>query len=209
MRSYSVSTVGRVVTTLAVVAIAGLIFIALFFVVGGVFGPLNDICVGLEGVLSGRLAWMLYPANRAYAHRLSHVALGSSLVGALLTTVGSVLFHLTDWFLAGLVTTFGYAFIGLWLLATNASALRRGAFPRRLAYLGIVAGGVSASGLLAAPGIFGRVDAIHSAQWFLSASMYIGGFGWSILYTIWCFWLGRLLSSARVSLQAATAPRAA
>ncbi len=113
------------------------------------------------------------------------------------------------WFLAGLVTTFGYAFIDLWLLATNASALRSGAFPRRLAYLGVVAGGVSASGLLAAPGIFGRVDAIDSAQWFVSASMYFGGFGWSILYTIWCLWFGRLPSSARVTLQAATAPRAA
>jgi hypothetical protein len=66
VRSYSVSTVGQLVTTIAVVETAGLIFIALFAVVRGFFGPLNDICVGLGGVLSGRLAWMLYPANRAY-----------------------------------------------------------------------------------------------------------------------------------------------
>jgi hypothetical protein len=204
--SFSSATIGRLASAIAVVAIVGLICIALFAAIGGPFGTLNDICVGLGGVLSGGLAWVLYPTNRASAPRLSQFALGTNVVGAAVSAVGSglVIFNVTGWFLAGLVTTFGYSLIGLWLLATNLSAARTPTFPGRLARFGIVAGGVTASGVLAGPGILARTDAIGSALWFVSASIYVGGLGWSILYTIWCLWLGRLLLSKRVDLGGAT-----
>ncbi len=186
--------IGRLATAFGVVAILGLICIALFAAIGGPFGTLNDICVGLGGVLSGGLAWMLYPTIRAPAPRLSRFALGTSWVGAALCVVGSglVIANATGWFLAGLVTTFGYSLIGLWLLATNLSAVRTSALPRRLARFGIVAGVVTASGLLAAPGILDRTDVIGAAPWFVVAALYVGGLGWNILYAIWCLWLGRL-----------------
>jgi hypothetical protein len=202
----SAATIGRLATAIAVVALLGLICIALFAAIGGPFGTLNDICVGLGGVLSGGLAWLMYPTTRASAPRLSQFALGASWVGAALCAGGSglVIFNVTGWFLAGLVTTFGYSLIGLWLLATNRSAARTAALPGRLAHFGIVAGGVTAGGLLALPGILTRADAAGSAPWFASASLYVGGLGWSILYTVWCLWLGRLLLSQQPDSQAAT-----
>jgi hypothetical protein len=188
------------------VAIAGLGAIALFAGLGEPFGTLNDVCVGVGGLMSGGLAWTLYPFTRLAAPRLSRLALGSSWLGALLAAAGSalVICHVTGWFLAGLVTTFGYALIGLWLLGTNLAALNRPAFPRRLAYLGMVAGGVASSGVLAGPGILARTDAMISAPWYVSTSIYTAGLGWNILYTIWCLWLGRLLASNRVDLQASS-----
>ena len=208
MSSLSSATVGRLATAIAVVAILGLICIALFAAIGGPFGTLNDICVGLGGVLSGGLAWTLYPTHRASAPRLSRFVLGTNWVGAALCALGSglVILNVTGWFLAGLVTTFGYSLIGLWLVATNLPAARTPAFPRRLAVFGVVAGGVTASGVLAGPGILARTDAIRSAPWLASASMYVGGLGWCILYTIWCLWLGRLLLSNRVDLRVVPSP---
>lgn len=193
MSSHSSPSIGRLATAIAGVEIAGLVCIALFAAIGEPFGGLNDVCVGLGGALSGGLAWMLFSTGRANVSRPSGIALGVGLVGAAIAAVGSliVLLHVTGWFLAGLVTTFGYSLIGIWLLATNIAALRTVAFPRRLAYLGVIAGGVSAIGLLALPGILARSNASASAPSFLSVSMYAGGFGWSILYTIWCLWLGR------------------
>jgi len=103
------------------------------------------------------------------------------------------MFNVTGWFLAGLVTTFGYALIGLWLLRTNLSALGKPAIPRGLARFGMIAGAMSACGLLAAPGILARTDDMGVAPWFVTWSLYVGGLGWNILYTIWCLWLGRYL----------------
>lgn len=200
--TFPLPTIGRLATTIAAVALIALVFIALFFSIGGPFGTLNDVCVALVGILSGGLVWMLYPTHRSYARRLSRFALGTGLVGACLAAVGSglVIFNVTGWFLAGLVTTFGYALIGLWLLGLNYSALRYLVLPRRLALFGIVAGAVTAIGLFAGPGILARTDAINSAPGFVSASMYAGGLGWNILYAIWCMWLGRLLLLNRLEL---------
>jgi hypothetical protein len=185
--------VGRLATAVGVIAVLGLICIALFALIGEPFGTLNDGCVALGGILSACLAWALYLTTRGTAPGLSLLALSSNWIGALLAVVGSglVMFNITGWFLAGLVTTFGYALIGLWLLATNRSALRMPVIPRRLAWFGIVAGGISACGLLAAPGILARTDDMGAAPWFVTWSLYVGGLGWNILYTIWCLWLGR------------------
>src|SRR3990172_2413785 len=208
VNSHSATATGRLAIALAVVAVLGLAFIALFYSVGGPFGTLNDLCVALGGILSGGLGWMLYPMHRSYAPRLSRFALGSGLVGACLAPIGSglAIFDVTGWFLAGLITTFGYALIGLWLVAFNYSALRWPAFPRRLAQFGIVAGGIATVGIGAVPGIVARTDAMESAQWLVLKALYLGGLGWNILYTIWCIWLGRLLLSNRVVLQTKPLP---
>ena len=207
MKSSLSTTIGRNAIALAVVAILGLVSITLFYALfggsGGPFGTLNDICVALGGILSGGLVWRLYPFHRQHAPRLSRLALGSGLLGACIAPIGSsfAVFNVTGWFLAGLVTTFGYALIGLWLLALNYSARRLPPFPNRLALLGMVAGGVTAVGLLAVPGIIARIDAPDAAQWYVSTALYVGGLGWNILYTIWCIWFGRLLLSNRLVLQ--------
>jgi len=206
VKTSSSTATGLIAIALAVVALIGLVFITLFYARGNPFGTLNDICVALGGILSGALASSLYSIHRTHDPRMSRFALGSGLLGACLAPIGSalVIFGVTGWFLAGLVTTVAYALIGLWLLALNSSARRWIAFPHRLARFGIVAGGVMAIGLLAVPGILTRSDAIESAPWFAVAALVIGGLGWNILYAIWCVWLGRLSLSNRLLLQAST-----
>ena len=211
MKGTSSETIGRNALALAVVAVIGLASITLFYSLfagnGGPFGTLKDICVALGGILSGGLVWRLYPLHRQLAPHLSRFAFASGLLGACLAPIGSgmAIFDVTGWFLAGLVTTFGYALIGLWLLGFNYSARGWPALPRRLTLFGMVAGGVAAIGILAGPGIIARTDATDSAPWFVLAALYLGGLGWNILYTIWCFWLGRLLLSKRLVLQLHTA----
>jgi hypothetical protein len=192
---------GRTAITLAVIALVGLVFITLFYTLNGgqsgPFGTLNDICVALGGVLSGILAWMIYPFNHSFASRASRLALLSAGCGAILAPLGSVLviFDITGWFLAGLVTTFGYALIGLWLLILSNSMLHWPGFPRKLAQFGRIAGGVMAVGLLAVPGILARSDSTDTAQWFTLTALVVGGLGWNLLYTLWCIWVSRLLLS--------------
>src|SRR5512138_1379063 len=140
------STIGRVALAVAAVELIGLVFIAIFYGfidnTSGPFGTLNDLCVALGGILSGVLAWMLYRAHHTYAPRAGGVARVLALAGAMIAPLGSLLViaDVTGWFLAGLVTTFGYALIGLWLLCINISALGWPDYPRRLAIFGIVAG---------------------------------------------------------------------
>jgi len=199
VHSSSASTTGRIAIALAVLAIIGLIFIILFYALIGrienPFGTLNDICVALGGILSGWLAWKLHPLHRSYAPPISRFALGLGFVGACLVPLGSalVILNFTGWFLAGLISTFGYAMIGLWLLLLNYSALHWLAFPRRLAQYGIITGSMMGIGLFAAPAILAHIDTMETAEWFVLLALFAGGFGWNILYTIWCLWLSFLL----------------
>ncbi len=59
MNTSSSATIGRIAIITAVVAIVGLIFIALFYGLidsgGGPFGTLDDLCVAIGGILSGVL----------------------------------------------------------------------------------------------------------------------------------------------------------
>jgi hypothetical protein len=199
VRTSTALTIGWIASVLAGVAIIGLISITLFYALAqrgdNPFGTLNDMCVALGGIFSGWLAWKLYPTHHSYAPRESRLALGLGFGGACLVPVGSVLviFGFTGWFLAALVTTFGYALIGLWLLGLNNSALHWRAFPRALAQYGVITAWVMVIGILAAPGILAGTDALESAPWLVLTALYTGGLGWNILYTIWCVWLARLL----------------
>jgi hypothetical protein len=207
VKIFSASSIGCIAIATGVVALIGLLFITLFYSLidsmDNPFGTLNDICVALGGILSGVLAWMLYPFHRAHASSASWLALLSGCIGAILAPIGSglIIFNITDWFLAGLVTTFGYALLGLWLLILSSSALHWLAFPRALAQFGVVVGAVMTIGILAGPGILARIDSMDTAPWFVLTALYLGGLGWNILYTIWLIWLGRLLLSKKLALQ--------
>lgn len=197
MEPLSSKTTARTALILAGVAILGLVFITLFYMVsggsGGPFGTLNDICVALGGILSGVLAWRLYPAQRAYTPRLSRLALVSGLLGAIIAPIGSIMaiFDMSGWFLAGLVGTLGYALIGLWLLSLNYALHGRLELPKSLTLLGMAAGVLMMVGFLALPGVAARMDLPETAPWFVATALYVGGFGWNILYAIWCIWFGR------------------
>src|SRR5512143_3439949 len=114
MSRFAPSTIGRVALAVDAVELIGLVLIAIFYAyidnIGGPFGMLNDLCVALGGILSGVLASMLYRVHHSYAARSGDVARALALAGAIIAPLGSllVLTGVTGWFLAGLVTTFGY-----------------------------------------------------------------------------------------------------
>jgi hypothetical protein len=196
-------TLGWVAIAIGGVTLIGVVSLILFFTIGAFFGTLSDLCIALEAVLSALLAWMLYPAHRAYSPRLSRFLLTAVLVGSLVAFIGSafVIFDITGWFLAGLMNFFGYALVGLWLLGLNYYFVQRRdiRWPPRFVQLGLVSGAIMAIGLLTGPGIVGRVDDPELAPWFVSGAQ-VASLGWLLLYPIWSIWLGRLFLTNRLAV---------
>jgi hypothetical protein len=183
----------------------GIVSLILFFIVGGSFGALNDLCNAVEAILSAALAWSLFSWLRSHAPRLSGFAQITALVGALIAAIGSVLiiFDVTGWYLAGLYSMFGFALVGVWLFILNITAPRSSWWPRRLAQLGLATAACMAIGFLAGPGILAGVDDTDAAPWLVNLGL-LGSLGWMFLYPFWCIWLGRLLVSNSATIGVAT-----
>jgi hypothetical protein len=193
--NFSSDITGRVAIATGIVGLLALAFIILFFIVGQPFGALNDICIVITAILSGVLAWMLYPQYHAQSPLQSQVALVVALIGALVVTVGSVLviFGITGWYLAGLYMAAGNALIGLWLLGLNYSVYNDNAWSHSMVIFGLVIGGIMVLGLATIPGILGKIDTWDSAPWYVNYVGQAGALGWLVLYPIWCILLGRIL----------------
>ena len=186
-------TARRLAIAIAIVDLVGIICFALFAVAGGPFGTLNDVSSGAIGVLSGALAWPLYSTARAPMSGVGALAVPAAIIGAIAMVAGSVLviFGVTGWFFAGLVSTAGGAFIGLWLLVLSLDARRSGQFPRGQNRLGIAAAVVMLLGLAAVIGIAIQTDDPQTAPWYVNAGLasWLGTF---LLYPVWCLRLGIL-----------------
>jgi hypothetical protein len=193
--SFSSLTIAWLALAAGVAGLLALAFIVLFFTVGQPFGTLNDISIGVAGVLSGVLAWMLYSENHAQVLLLSRIALGLALLGALVVAIGSilVLFGVKGWYLAGLYMAAGNALIGLWLFVLCCSLQQGDGWPRGLVLFGLVVGVVMALGLAAIPGIFRGIDSWDAAPWYINIGQ-VGGLGYLVLYPTWCVLLGRIIS---------------
>lgn len=193
MASYATSMAGWVALAAGAVGVAALLFIVLFYTVGGVFGPLNDICNGLLGILSGVLAALLYAPVRAEAPLLSLVGLILALIGAAVVALGSALVvsGRTDWFRAGFYTMTGFAAIGLWLVEQNLVAQQVNGWSQSLVVAGIVVGGLMISGMATIPGFFRDFDSWETSPWYIRyVGMSASSLGWLMLYPVWCIWLG-------------------
>jgi len=190
---------GRVPLALGVVAFASVASLVLFFVVGGPFGTINDLGNALVGILSALLAWMLRP--RGVEGSPLAVAISLVVLGAAITVVGSALVvsGTTGFFLAGLVSSVGFAFVGLWLVALNRSMRSDGRWPRGLVMLGLVAGTIMAVGFATAPGIAMGLDDMDAAPGWIWIG-YAGWIGTFFLYPAWAIWLGRVLFGGAPSL---------
>jgi hypothetical protein len=90
---------------------------------GGPFGTINDVANAVVGVLSVVLAWV---TRNPHSVRVVHLALGAAVVGGVLMVLGLILviFEVTGYYLAGLVSALGAGLIGAWLLV----AVRGGSF---------------------------------------------------------------------------------
>jgi hypothetical protein len=154
-----------------------------FFIIGQPFGTLNDICIGVPGLLSAALAWLLLAGQTGPDTPLSRLALGVAVVGALVAALGSVLvvFRFTGFALAGFYTELGNALIGLWLLALCFSVQPSASWPRGLVGLGLVAGAVMVLGFLAVPAIQRGLDSMDVSPWYVNVS-YVSWLGTFILF---------------------------
>lgn len=177
---------------LGIVAFASVVSLALFFVVAGPFGFLNDVGNALIGILSALLAVRLASARRA-----GFAAGGAAVAGAVVTVMGSwqVISGATGFFLAGLVSSAGFALIGAWLLAYTWPGPIAG-WPKRLSTLGLVTGVAMLFGVVAIPGVLMGIDdfgAVPPWMWGYA----IAWLGTYILYPAWSLWLGRHLLRPR------------
>ena len=184
---------------IAIMCLINAVTITLMYTVAGFFGPLNDLGTAIEAILIAVLAWKLCSFSREQSPRWSLFALVAATVGAGLVVVGSgvVIFRVTGWVFAGLVTLFGYAIIGFWVVVINHLAQRSNTWPHRLTRFGVVIGVIMTLGLLAGPAILRHVDRLDAAPWFAYLP-FAGGVGWFVLLPIWSVWLGRLLLSDRL-----------
>ena len=171
--------------------IVALVSLVAFFAVGGPFGFINDVGNAALGVLAGTLAATWFLATTEPAARL-RTTTALALVGGAAAVVGSVLviYDITGYFLAGLVSASGFALIGTWVIAAN---LAGGAplsitLTRRHSILGLFAGSVMLVGLVNVPGVvMGIDDQVTAPLWLLAAGPCWGGT--YLLLPIWCFGL--------------------
>lgn len=183
-------TIGRLALLTAVVDLFGVVSLITFFAVGG--GPLgfiNDVANALVGLLSMGLAWLWVPDLKT---RWSTLAIAAATLGALVMVAGStlIIFDITGWYLAGLVSSVGSAFIGIWLLVSNRLHRQAAELPRGLIMLGVTSAIFMIIGLLALAGALAGIDDPQLAPWYVNAGLlnWMGTYG---LYPAWCLWLSR------------------
>jgi hypothetical protein len=182
---------GRVALAIGTVAVASVVSMIIFLVVAGPFGFINDVGNAAIGILSAGLAFRLAADLGA-----GIVAVGAVVVGAVVTVIGSwlVMSLTTGFFLAGLVSSVGFALIGAWLVASSWSG-QADRLPPGLRTLGRVAGVAMMFGVVAIPGIAMGIDdfdAVPPWLWLFS----IGWLGTYVLFPAWSLWLGRHLLRA-------------
>jgi hypothetical protein len=183
-------TISRLALLTAVVDLFGVVSLIIFFAVGGgPFGFINDVANALVGLLSMGLAWLWVPDLKT---RWSTLAIAAATLGALVMAAGStlIIFDITGWYLAGLVSSVGSAFIGIWLLVSNRLHRQAAELPRGLIMLGVTSAIFMIIGLLALPGVLAGIDDPQLAPWYVNAGLlnWMGTYG---LYPAWCLWLSR------------------
>ena len=179
---------GWLAIVLAVVAVATVVSLVIFFTVGGPFGSLNDAGNALIGLLSAALAIMLVSQAGGWT------AAVAAVIGAALMVWGSwlVMSGTTGFVLAGFVSTAGFGFIGLWLALVAWEPTAEALFGPLLAVARIAAVAMIIGGLVAIPAGLMRIDSYESMPgwvWLFS----IGWLGVYVLYPVVTFGLGRNL----------------
>jgi hypothetical protein len=183
-------TISRLALLTAVVDWLGVLSLIIFFAVGGgPFGFINDVANGLVGLLSLALAWLWVPDVRS---RWSTLAIGAATLGALVMVAGSILiiFDITGWYLAGLVSSVGSGFIGVWLLVSNRLHRHAAELPRGMIMLGVTSAIFLIIGFFALPGVLAGIDDPQLAPWYVNAGL-LSWMGTYWLYPAWCLWLSR------------------
>ena len=182
---------GALAMVLGIDMLVSVVTLALFFAVGAPFGAINDWTIGIGGVLT---ALLVVSIDRSVRSGLG-VATALAVLGSVVVVVGAALAisETTGFLLAGLVESFGFALVGVWLILLNLASRRGPTSPLQI--LGVGAGGLMAIGLIVLPAIVARVDDFDTAP----AYVWRGSIGWLgifVLYPVWAIWFGRGRASA-------------
>jgi hypothetical protein len=161
-----------------------------FFAVGTSFGKANDISSVFQVLFMIPLAMLLYRQLPSEIRTLGLISALIGIAGMLAAAYGQTLLVLEkidfkaslNYFPAGVA-------IGIWLILTNAYALRSDLFHGGLAWTGILAG-VSYIVLVLAFLIKGQPSML-----FYLSSMVL-----AVSYPIWAIWLGYLISTGKIIL---------
>jgi hypothetical protein len=177
---------GAIATLLGLNMLVSVVTLAVFFVFGSPFGAINDWTIGIGGVLT---ALLVVNMDRSVQAGVG-VATALAVLGSVIVVIGAalVISYRTGFLLAGLVESFGFALVGIWLIGVNLASRRGSA--SALQMLGVVAGGLMAIGLIVLPAIVARVDDFDTAP----AYVWVGFIGWLgifVAYPIWAIWFGR------------------
>ena len=174
--------------THSLVGFATCLSLIVFYAGAAPFGQINDVGNAVLGVLTIPLARLLTAtpsgASGVRAGGGSSVAIVVVVVGAAVTVVGTVLVmsEITGFYLAGLWSSFGFALIGVWLVAAH---WHRSADLRRA---GLIAGVVMMLGLIGVPGILMGLDDMDNAP----AWTFVAGISWAGTYLLFPAWSLRL-----------------
>ncbi|MBM3124569.1 MAG: hypothetical protein FJZ87_05780 [Chloroflexi bacterium] len=167
----------------AIATFLGFVTIIGFFMVGGLFGVINDAISVIGSLAIIPILFALYQLLRSHA---SAASLGALVIGIIAMLVAAILqallvFKVITYEQTAVPVPFAYGVVGLSLIAFNAFAYTHKSFSRKLAIWGIVAG---AGYVLTIMGfIIGGQN--HPLT-------YIGGLAAVIAYIVWAFWLGRI-----------------
>jgi hypothetical protein len=190
---------GTLAVVLGVVLLVSAASLAMFFIVGGPFGAINDWTIGIAGLLTGLLL-VVREGREEVPAPAGGIEVAIGVLGAVLVVAGAglVITKTTGFLLAGLVETVGFALVGVWLLVFSAAARRSPRWPRGLAALGVTTGLVMVLGFVASPGVVSGFDDMATAPWWIWLA-FIAWLGIFVLFPIWCIGYGTALRSAESS----------
>jgi hypothetical protein len=170
-----------------ITTIIGFVTLMIFFTVGQPFGTINDISAVFVALSMIPVSIALYKLQQLHTKTLSLIATCIGIISMLVASITSILliFRIIDFEQSLLPTLTAFGTIGIWLIMSSYVSLKNGQLPKRLSYLGIVAG---VGYILSNLGFW-----LGGQQHPLLA---VGSLIAIFSYPIWAFWLGRLFSSS-------------
>lgn len=166
--------------------------------------------IAIGALLNIMLARRLHLNFQARSPRFSQFVLFAGMLGSLIVLIGSALDllsaisgHSFDVFSLSQtrsIIVVGYAFIGLWLQMLNYDARFHDTWPRYMAWLGIMAGIIMATGLLALPRIFVPYISLYHEP-MPEIGELLGNVGWMLFYPIWSIWFGYVCLKVQYDVQ--------
>lgn len=215
---YDVTYVGWSAILSGAIDLIGFVFLLLFFALEAprwiqsgepdtppLFGTINDASFIFIALFMIPVAVALNKINRSQHPTLSLISLIIGMTGMLATAIIQALYvpRLIQTAQQGILLGIALFFIGLWMILVNALG-RAAHLPRRLAWLGILAG-ISIILLPVAVIAIGGSAFLDDPSIALSNPLFMFAFaggvlGFSIGYAIWAILLGRLFLTGKLPM---------